>query len=594
VLNVAYSPKGNLLASASSDNTVTLWDPSRQTPQQVLSDSPEGASSVAFSPDGHILAAAGDQDTRIRLWDVSSRAEMAPLTGHSGGTRTLAFSSDGGTLAAGTADGTITLWDLAARRSRVLSRLSGVRQVAFSPKGGILAAASDHDPAIRLWRFPSRTPLPALRGGHYDGVQAIAFSNDGRTLASAGIQVDSRIHVWELDRQQSYELTNDVFTSALAFNRDGTLASSADYRRLVWLWDVKRRVRVRALTGHTDTVTTLAFSPDGHTLASGSQDRTIALFDLTVPALTGHTDFVRNIAFSRDGKLLASAGDDNRVFVWDVARRIPLRVLRGVTGVAFSPDGRLVASTDGDKKVLLWDLDRSSPPREPPWHPPGVFRLAFSPTARLLALPGDDGRIVLWDPDHGTSRTLSGHHGAVETVAFSPDGSTLASAGADKVILWDVATGASLPPLNGQTGGMSSLAFSPDGSTLAMADGSVTLWDVARRNPVATLGEGISVAFSPDGGSLAVGTAAEPPDYNSTVVLYDVARRTPLITLERGIGATFSPDGRTLATAGQDIVFRDMDAASWPARLCHMVGRDLTKAEWNDQIPGRRYQTVCH
>jgi WD40 repeat protein len=592
---VVYSPDGRTLASVGSDS-IRLWDPSRRTPGQVLGRS--GGVNVAFSPDGRTLAAGSDQDPNIALWDVASRSELAVLTGRPGGTRTLAFSPNGRTLAAGGGDDTVSLWDVTARRPTVLGRLGGVRQVAFSPDGRTLAAVGDEEDGIRRWRLPSRAPLPALRG-HVDGVQAIAFSPDGKTLASAGVVGDDTVLLWALGpRPRAQTLVEGVTTSTLAFSPDGkTLASGCDDDRLVCLWDVARRVRLRSLTGHTDTVTAVAFSPDGRTLASGSRDRSIALFDLTVPTLSGHTDAVENVAFSRDGRMLASAGDDMRAIVWDAARRVPLRVLEGhrqeVSGVAFSPDGRLLASAGFDGRVLVWDLTRRAPPRVVRPHPDGVYRLAFSPDGRLLALPGADGKVALWDLRRGTSRTLTGHTGAVRGVAFSPDGTTLASGGEDKrVILWDVARGTSIRVLPGHTDGVASVAFSPDGTTLASAGGNILLWNVAGRSPAATLGSGISVAFSPDGRTLAVVTGAHE-NSNSSIVLWDLAERISYATLERGIGATFSPDGRTLATGGQDIVLRDMDAASWPRRLCQMVGRELTATEWAEHVSGRSYQTVC-
>jgi WD40 repeat protein len=601
--SIAYSPDGRTLASAGSD-AIRLWDPSRQTPAEVLRR--PGGVSVAFSPDGGTLAAVSDQEPGIRLWNVASRKEQPALVGRpGGGARTLAFSPDGQTLAAGDGDGTISLWDLTARQQSTLSgRVPGLRQVAFSPDGQTLAAAGDaaageEDAAIRRWRLPSRTPLPPLRG-HVDGVQAIAFSPDGRTLASAGVVGDDTVLLWELGpRPQYHLLAEGVTTSALAFSPDRrTLATGGDDDRLVSLWDVKGRVRLRNLVGHTDTVTAVAFSPDGRTLASGSQDRSIALFDLTVPMLIGHTDLVNNLAFSPDGKLLASAGDDRRVILWDAARRSSLGVLKGhgaeVTGVAFSHDGRLLASTSYDGRVLVWDVNRRTLLRDFRPHLDGVFRLAFSPTGRLLALPGRDGKVMLWDLDHGTSRVLTGHTGAVWSVAFSPDGTTLASGGEDKkVILWDVARGTFLAVLPGPTDIVRNVAFSPDGTKLAAAGGKILLWDVARRSPDATLGSGIGVAFSPDGGMLAVVTGSQGPSANSSIVLWDLAKRTPYATLERGTGAIFSPDGRTLATGGQDIVLRDMDAASWQGRLCQMVGRELTKPEWAEHVPGSSYQTVC-
>ena len=598
--SILYSPNGHTVASASADNTIRLWDASRRTPPQILRGHTGGVSSIAFNHDGKILASAGEQDDTIRLWDVASRTELGTLHGRSGGTRALAFNRDGTVLAAGNADNQIVLWNVAERRpSAVVGSVDGVRDVAFSFDGHILAAASDNHPSISLWRLPSRTPLPPLRG-HSDGVQAITFSPTEPVLASAGITEDGSIRIWKLGpRPRSQILTQEGATSALDFSPDGkTLATADDDPRVVALWDVGTGTRKRGLTGHTDTVTTVAFSPDGHTLASGGVDRTIALFDLTVPTVTGHMSRVWDIAFSPDGRLLATAGEDRQIFLWDAARRTRLRVLQGhadiVTRVAFSHDGQVLASTSFDGKVLAWDPHRATPPELLRDDTVLVQELAFSPVGRLLAMACMDGSVVLWDLDRGTSRTLPAHDGAAVSVAFSPDGALLASGGSDeKVGLWDVASGARVAQLTGHTGEVQSVAFSPDGATLASAGETVVVWNVPQRRPLATLGFGISVAFSPDGGTLAVVTEDTGPYLNSTTILWNLSARSPYATLERGVRAAFSPDGHTLAAAGVDVVLRNMDEASWPGRLCQLVGRDLTRAEWAQYLPGRRYQTVC-
>ena len=361
--------------------------------------------------------------------------------------------------------------------------------------------------------------------------------------------------------------------SSVAFSPDGKTLASASEDETIRFWDVaSRQPRGTPLRGHTDAVTSAAFSPDGKTLASASADKTIRLWDVMSrqplgPPLTGHTDIVENLAFSPDGKTLSSASADKTIRLWDVARRQPLGTpLAGhtdiVKNVAFSPDGKTLASGSSDNTIRLWDVARRQP----------------------LGTP------------------LAGHTDIVKNVAFSPDGKTLASASFDETIrLWDVASRQPLAtPLIGHTAPVWSVAFSPDGKTLASgsADNTIRLWDVASRQPLGAPLTGLtsfaqSVAFSPDGKTLASGCS------DNTIRLWDVASREPLgapLTGHTGdvTSVAFSPNGKTLASAGDNTVWVwNADLNSWVTRACDIANRNLTCAEWKRYVGNENYKPTC-
>ncbi|WP_370072291.1 protein kinase [Streptacidiphilus sp. MAP5-3] len=280
--------------------------------------------------------------------------------------------------------------------------------------------------------------------------------------------------------------------------------------------------RWSALTGHTNAVFSVAFSPDSRTLASGSTDETVRLWDVATrtgtATLTGSAS-VSSVAFSPDGRTLASGSGDNTIWLWDVATRSNTATLTGdtdeVSSVAFSPDGRTLASGSFDETVRLWDVATRSHTATLTGHTNLVSSVAFSPDGRTLASGGGDNTVRLWDvATRSHAATLTGHTDLVFSVAFSPDGRTLASGSGDHTIrLWDVATRTSTATLTGHTGWVSSVAFSPDGKTLASGseDNTIRLWDVATRTSTATLtghtNDVIGVAFSPDGKTLASGSS---------------------------------------------------------------------------------------
>jgi len=377
--------------------------------------------------------------------------------------------------------------------------------------------------------------------------------------------------------QQAWEQNNVLRVRQLLDDTATSLERGFEW----YYWQRQTHLEIKTLRGHTDTITSVAFSPDGQRIATGSWDRSAKVWDAAsgreLLTLKGHAGGVRSVAFCPDGRRIVTASR-GAAKVWEAASGRELVTLNGhrdyICSVAFSPDGQRIVTGSADTTAKVWDAASGKELSTLKGHGGRVLSVAFSPDGQRIVTSSSDRTAKVWEASSGRPLLiLTGHSDTITSVAFSPDGQRIVTGSDDQSAkVWDAASGKELLTLTGHTDTITSVAFSPDGHRIVTGSGDATanVWEAASGRELFTLkghsSEISSVAFSPDGQRIVTGNGDWTRNGDHTVKVWDVASGGETLTLKRHNrwvnSVAFSPDGQRIVTGSRDTTAKVWEAGS--------------------------------
>ncbi|HEX4703452.1 MAG TPA: hypothetical protein VH352_15095 [Pseudonocardiaceae bacterium] len=542
---VAFSSDGASLVTVAS-GSVTLWNVATGQKTRTIND-PAYAYSVAISHDGTLIA-TGDVNGDIRLWQTATGTLSGVLSGHTKSVTSVDFDHDDTMLASGSADGTVRLWNVARRASAnvpVLTPQGGgeyIDQAVFSPDGDYVAAGLDRARTTVLWRISDGAVVMTLVG-HTQAVISVAFSADGHTLLSGGL--DQTAILWHV--QNTYLFQPDP-VNGVAFSPNGLFMASSS-GQVVTLWDPRRRVPIRTLSASIGGTPSVAFSADSRSVAAADQDGTVRVWDVGTGTLTrtftlGGGMVPTFVAFSPDGRTMAVSGGPTVAAITSRTAPLPYTFVVRQWDVT---SGAVLSTTS----YIIHDAGKDPYPSTLP---------VFAPDSQLLAIPLTNGYLDLRQARTGTPvGQIAVSPGTVTApLAFSSDGSLLAIGSTDRTLrVWNVATRKQIgTPMAGQNGVIDGVAFLPGNHVLASTsdyDSTVRLWDVSHDTALAVIqgaaGTFNGMAVQPGGGLIAGAATNDAVDVWSTDTNSVVSMLCTALNGTQSIVAAWTAMGRDPAQA---------------------------------------------
>lgn len=450
--------------------------------------------------------------------------------------------------------------------------------VAYSPDGTLIASIENFDGETKVWDADAYELLYTLPGEPGAFGFDVAFSPDGKLIATA---ITTKVILWDVASGQKVfsldgELAEPVSTNVLvhiAFSPDGKRLAIANMDGKPRVFDLATRAEALSFAGHAGSCEGIAYSPDGSKLATSDVTGAIKIWDARTAEellFLKHDGFIHSVVFSPDGMRLASVSETGTIKVWDAATGNELLRLQGglsgIYDVAFTPDGKSLLTCGKDGSVRVRDVEFGQEYLTLTSSTSTVISVAVSPDGQRIVSSGYDGTIKIWDAAPGREVfTFSEHTDIVWDIAYSPDGNLLASASQDgKIKIWDPTAGIlklTLPTDEGIADGFSSLAFSPDGQSLATGglSGSLYIWDVEtgllEMSLPGHLGPVVDLAYSPDGKRLATGS------WDGSAKIWDLSQGEEVLTIEGPwFGVVFSPDGKSVFGSHMDLSVHRWDA----------------------------------